>query len=144
MLQKCSLLILAITISLASRSQTTVGGQTAAHQVVMQLSSNDTLVWRGLMNNLRNLKAGWGDSVQIEVVAHGPGVELLMSAKTTQLEKIRQFKSMGIQFVVCENTLRERNIPKESIIPESGFVKMGVGEIILKQEKGWTYIKTGF
>lgn len=144
MLQKCSLLILTIMISIASRSQQTAAGPTAAHQVVMQLSSNDTLVWRGLMNNLRNLKAGWGDSVQIEVVAHGPGVEMLMSAKTTQLEKIRQFKSMGIQFVACENTLRERNIPKESIIPESGFVKMGVGEIILKQEKGWTYIKTGF
>ena len=58
------------------------------------------------MNNLKNLKAGWGDSVEIEVVAHGPGVEMLMSGKTTQLEKIRQFKSMGIQFVVCENTLR--------------------------------------
>lgn len=144
MLQKCSLLILAITIGIASWSQTLSNSQPGAHKVVMQLSSNDTLVWKGLMNNLKNMKAGWGDSVEIEVVAHGPGVEMLMSAKTTQLEKIRQFKAMGIGFVVCENTLRERNIPKESIIPESGFVKMGVGEIIMKQEKGWSYIKTGF
>lgn len=144
MFQKCTLLVLVLTIGTWSWSQNPVSSQPAIHQVVMQLSSNDTLVWKGLMNNLRNLKAGWGDSVQIEVVAHGPGVEMLMAAKTTQLEKIRQFKSMGIQFVVCENTLRERNIPKESIIPESGFVKMGVGEIIMKQEKGWTYIKTGF
>lgn len=144
MFQKCTLLVLVLTIGTWSWSQNPSDSKPVIHQVVMQLSSNDTLVWKGLMNNLRNLKAGWGDSVQIEVVAHGPGVEMLMTAKTTQLEKIRQFKSMGIQFVVCENTLRERNIPKESIIPESGFVKMGVGEIIMKQEKGWTYIKTGF
>ena len=138
MRQRLSLLTLSIIISISSWSQSLGNSQPGAHKVVMQLSSNDTLVWKGLMNNLKNLKAGWGDSVEIEVV------EMLMSGKTTQLEKIRQFKSMGIQFVVCENTLRERNIPKESIIPESGFVKMGVGEIILKQEKGWTYIKTGF
>ena len=144
MRQRLSLLTLSIIISISSWSQSLGNSQPGAHKVVMQLSSNDTLVWKGLLNNLKNLKAGWGDSVEIEVVAHGPGVEMLMAAKTTQLEKIRQFKAMGIQFVACENTLRERNIPKESIIPESGYVKMGVGEIILKQEKGWTYIKTGF
>lgn len=144
MRQKLFLLILSGIIGISSWSQNLGTSQPSAHKVVMQLSSNDTLVWRGLMNNLKNLKAGWGDSVEIEVVAHGPGVEMLIAAKTTQLEKIRHFKSLGIQFVACENTIRERNIPKESIIPESGFVKMGVGEIILKQEKGWTYIKTGF
>lgn len=125
-------------------AQTTVGSTTVQHQVVLQLSSNDTLVWKGLMNNIKNLKNGWGDSVSIEVVAHGPGIEFLMLGKTTQQEKIAYFKSKGVVFVGCENTLTERKISKESIIPEAGFVKMGVGEIILKQEQGWSYIKVGF
>ena len=67
-----------------------------------------------------------------------------MAGKTTQLENIRKFKSMGIDFVGCENTLREKKISKSEIIPEAGFVKMGIGEIILRQEEGWTYIKSGF
>jgi intracellular sulfur oxidation DsrE/DsrF family protein len=46
--------------------------------------------------------------------------------------------------VACENTLIERKIPKENIIPLAGFVKMAVAEIILKQEQGWSYIKAGF
>jgi intracellular sulfur oxidation DsrE/DsrF family protein len=117
---------------------------TAQHRVVMQLSSNDTLVWKGLMNNIKNLKNGWGDSVLIEVVAHGPGIEFLVTGKTTQQERIGYFKSKGVVFVGCENTLTEKKIPKENIIPEAGFVKMGVGEIILKQEQGWSYIKVGF
>ncbi|MEQ1677502.1 MAG: DsrE family protein [Chitinophagaceae bacterium] len=125
-------------------AQTTAGSTTVQHRVVLQLSSSDTLVWKGLMNNIKNLKNGWGDSVSIEVVAHGPGIEFLMLGKTTQQEKIAYFKSKGVVFVGCENTLTERKISKESIIPEAGFVKMGVGEIILKQEQGWSYIKVGF
>ncbi len=122
----------------------TKNAQAVKHRVVIQLSSNDTLAWKGLMNNLKNLKAGWGDSVQVKVVAHGNGIQLLMAGKTTQLENIRKFKSMGIDFVGCENTLREKKISKSEIIPEAGFVKMGIGEIILRQEEGWSYIKSGF
>lgn len=114
------------------------------HRIVMQVSSNDTLVWKGLMNNLKNLKAGWGDSVQIEVVTHGSGIEMLMTAKTTQQKKIAEFKAMGVVFVGCENTLKEKNIPREALITEAGTVKMGVGEIVMKQEQGWSYIKAGF
>lgn len=114
------------------------------HRIVMQLSSSDTLVWKGLMNNLKHLKAGWGDSVQIEVVAHGPGIEMLMNNKTTQQEKIASFTKAGIVFMACENTMKEKNIAKENIIPESIFVAMGIGEIVRKQEQGWSYIKVGF
>lgn len=114
------------------------------HFVVIQLTSNDTLVWKGLMNNLKNLKAGWGDNVQIEVVAHSAGIEMLMTSKTTQQQKIAEFKNMGIVFVGCENTMKERKIAKDAIIAEAGFVPMGVGEIIMKQEQGWSYLKVGF
>jgi intracellular sulfur oxidation DsrE/DsrF family protein len=114
------------------------------HRIVMQLSSNDTLVWKGLMNNLKHLKAGWGDSVIIEIVAHGPGLDFLTKGKTTQQEKIAHFKQMGVIFIACENTMMERKIPKESIITEAVFVRMGIGEIVRKQEQGWSYIKAGF
>ncbi len=119
-------------------------GTVSQHRIVMQLSSNDTLVWKGLMNNLKHLKAGWGDSVVIEVVAHGPGLDFLTKGKTTQQEKISHFKQMGITFIACENTMMERKIPKETIIAEATFVKMGIGEIVRKQEQGWSYIKAGF
>ena len=114
------------------------------HRVVIQFSSPDTLAWVGLMKNIEHLKTGWGDSVQVEVVVHGPGIDLLVTAKTTQQKNIAAFKKMGVVFVACENTLRGRNIPKDAIIPEAGFVPMGVGELILKQEQGWSYLKGGF
>lgn len=139
-------IILAIFISLLTFqgwSQNS-NGPVLQHRIVMQLSSNDTLVWKGLMNNLKHLKAGWGDSVIIEVVAHGPGLDFLTKGKTTQQERIIHFKQIGITFIACENTMMERKIPKESIIAEAIFVRMGIGEIVRKQEQGWSYIKAGF
>jgi intracellular sulfur oxidation DsrE/DsrF family protein len=137
------LLLLAFAaIGPAAHSQNAANRPT--HRIVMQLTSNDTLAWKGLMNNLRHLKEGWGDNVTIEVVAHGPGIELLMAAKTTQREAIGRHKAAGIQFFACENTLKEKKIPKEAIISEAGFVPMGIGHIVERQEQGWSYIKSGF
>ncbi len=132
-------LILVAAISILAAT-----GLSAQHRIIMQLSSNDTLVWKGLVNNLKHLKAGWADSVVIEVVAHGPGIDFLVKGKTTQQEKIRHFKDMGIRFIACENTKTERKVARESIIAEAGFVKMGIGEIVRKQEEGWSYIKAGY
>lgn len=128
----------------SSAKQTNYTSKVTKHKVIMQLSSNDTLVWKGLMNNLKHLKAGWGDSLIIEIVAHGPGIEMLMHHKTTQHQNILKFVEQGIVFMACENTMKEKNISKEQIIPEAQYVKMGLGEIILKQEQGWSYIKAGF
>lgn len=141
--KKIILAVVTLLLALQGWSQNTTV-TASQHRIVMQLSSNDTLVWKGLMNNLKHLKAGWGDSVVIEVVAHGPGLDFLTKGKTTQQEKITHFKQMGITFIACENTMMERKIPKESIIAEAAFVRMGIGEIVRKQEQGWSYIKAGF
>ena len=132
------------TLFVAQLQAQNISATTSQHRIIMQLSSNDTLVWKGLINNLKHLKAGWGDSLIIEVVAHGPGIDFLTKGKTTQQEKIAHFKKMGIEFMACENTMIERKVPKESIISEAGFVRMGIGEIVRKQEQGWSYIKIGF
>jgi intracellular sulfur oxidation DsrE/DsrF family protein len=113
------------------------------HRIVMQLTSGDTTSYNGLMKQLRNLTTGWGDSVQIEVVCHGPGLNLLLTAKTQHSEKIYAFQKQGIRFVACENTLRERNIRKEEVLPGMDYVPMGIAEIVIKQEQGWSYIKAG-
>lgn len=143
MYKKYSFVIAIMLFTAQIQAQINPAGS-SKHRIIMQLSSNDTLVWKGLMNNLKHLKAGWSDSVVIEVVAHGPGLDFLTKGKTTQQEKITYFKNMGIEFIACENTIAERKIARETIISEAGFVKMGIGEIVRKQEQGWSYIKIGF
>ena len=114
------------------------------HRVVIQFSTADTLEHKGLMNNLKHLKEGWGDSVEVEVVVHGPGIDLLTKGKTTQQDAIQKMMKKQVKFVLCQNTMKQRNVTKEQILPGVDFVPMAIGEIILKQEQGWSYIKGGF
>jgi len=116
----------------------------AKHRIVMQLTSPDTVVYTGLLKQIKNLLEGYGASVEIEVVCHGPGINLLHADKSTFADKLQQFTDKGIRFIACENTMKEKNIPKEKILPMASFVLMGIGEIIEKQEQGWSYIKAGF
>ena len=127
----------------AQATKSEVKKEAANHKVVVQLSTNDVAQWNFLMNNLKFLKAAWGEQVAIEVVAYGPGVDMLMT-NSVQKEKIADFKKQGVNFVVCENTMKVRSIAKEDIIHEAGFVPSGVGELVLKQEQGWSYFKAGY
>lgn len=113
------------------------------HRIIMQLTSNDINVHKGLTKQLNNLKNGWGDSVEIEVVCHGPGIDFITTEKSGFKEEINQLLKRGIVFVACENTMREKQIPKELIMKGMQFVQMGIGEIVVKQEQGWSYIKAG-
>ncbi|MBK9338550.1 MAG: DsrE family protein [Lewinellaceae bacterium] len=52
-------------------------------------------------------------------------------------------KARGVDFVGCENTLRERKINRAELMPEVRTVPAGIIEIVKKQRKKWAYIKAG-
>lgn len=113
------------------------------HKIVFQLTTSDTLAHKALMKQLVNIKTVAPDT-KIEVVCHGPGLDLLLSNKTVVHEKIKTAKEKGVEFIACEFSLKERKLDKSTIISEAGFVPAGIIEIVIKQEQGWTYIKSGF
>jgi uncharacterized protein len=114
----------------------------AEHKIVFQLTSGDTTVHKMLVRQLGNVLVAAPNS-KVEVVCHGPGIAMLTSLTTIVHPKIIDLKKKGIEFVVCENTLAERKVSKTEIIPEAGFVKAGIIEIVKKQEEGWSYIRAG-
>jgi len=115
----------------------------SVHKIVFQLTTNDTMAHKSLMKQLSNITSV-APTTKIEVVCHGPGLDMLVTGKTIVQEKIKQLKAIGVDFVACEFSIKERNVPIEKIISEAGFVKAGIIEIVTKQEQGWSYIKSGF
>lgn len=113
------------------------------HRIVMQLSSGDTLVHKNLMKQLRNMKEA-APTLQLEVVCHGPGMDMLMSDRSIVQEKVKEFTGKGIVFLACENTITERKLDRTKVLPEAGYVKAGIIHIVERQEEGWSYIKAGF
>jgi intracellular sulfur oxidation DsrE/DsrF family protein len=114
--------------------------QTYKHHVVIQLTSNDTLVHKAIIKQIKNVLDGM-DSVQIEVVCHSNGISLLLNGKTKFASDIQALKDKGVIFDACKNTMRERNLKPEDIVPMATFVPSGMIEVIKKQEAGWSYIK---
>ena len=138
------LFALLIGSALSSNAQGIVGStEPRQHRIVMQLVSGDTLVHKGLMRQLRNMLEA-APTMQLEVVCHGPGMDLLMSDRSIVGSKVTEFSGKGIVFLACENTISERKLDRAKVIPEAGYVKAGIIHIVERQEEGWSYIKAGF
>jgi intracellular sulfur oxidation DsrE/DsrF family protein len=115
------------------------------HKIVFQFTNaNDTLQQKAFVKQLENITAHWPNA-KYEVVVYNQGVELVMKNNTKYQARLQTLKSKGVNFVVCENTLKNRKISKDAF-PEIlvGFVPAGIAEIVEKQEEGWSYIRGGF
>lgn len=115
-----------------------------AHRVVFQMTSAEIAEQKGLLNNIDNLIKLWKDDVTIHVVIHGPGIALVLAEKTTFKADLTRLIDAGVVFKVCENTLKQKGIDKKAILSNMQFVPSGIAEIILRQEQGWSYIKSNF
>lgn len=114
------------------------------HKIVFQFTNaNDTLQQKAFANQLKNLTDHW-PKAKYEVVIYNMGLEFVMPTKSKHIAAIKALHSKGVRFVVCENTMKNRKITKEQLIPEVEYVPAGIAEIVEKQEQGWSYIKGGF
>ena len=135
------LFLLALPLGAVAQTETQVVTNKKL-KVVFQLTTADTLSQKALIKQLNNfLKAA--PNAQLEVVCHNNGITFLQSNVTKQAEGIKALAARGVDFVACENTLRERKIDKKDLLTEIRYVPAGVVEIVLKQDKGWAYIKAG-
>lgn len=112
------------------------------HKIVFQLSNGDPEVHKGLTRQLGHILEA-APTTKIEIVCHGPGLDILVDNKTVVREKISEFTDKGVKFLACENTMKQKNIERSSILSEAGYVAAGIIYIIERQEQGWSYIKAG-
>jgi intracellular sulfur oxidation DsrE/DsrF family protein len=100
---------------------------------------------RGLQFIRNHLEAD--PAAQIVVVTHAAGVDFLMKgAKTARGNEYRSMiedlELQGVQFRVCEITLRERGLRRDQFLPEARFVPSGVAEVArLQHREGYAYLK---
>ena len=130
----------------SSRQQTRA---TKQHRVVIQVSENDPRIMNLALNNAENLRSFYeqaGETVQIEIVAYGPGLNLVRSDTSPVKDRIAALvgRPQPVTFSGCDNTLgrQSKQEGKEiSLLPEARLVPTGIGRIVQLQEQGWTYIR---
>ena len=112
------------------------------HKVVVQLTNNDTLVQKSMIRQLNNILNAF-EKIKIEVVVHGPGIELLLN-KSPLKNNVALLNQKGVAFLACQNTLNEKKIDRSELLPLCTVVPSGIAHIIVRQSEGWSYIKAGF
>ncbi|MDA9446122.1 MULTISPECIES: DsrE family protein [Bradyrhizobium] len=116
----------------------------AEHRIVLQLSDGDAkkqALVLSVANNL--LKAYDPDKIAIEVVAFGPGVDLLLSGSERR-KQVESLIAQGVRFDICLNTVDtiERETGKRpEFIPAATPVQVGVGQILFLAENGYTVVR---
>ncbi|MEE7449747.1 hypothetical protein MRF4_19085 [Methylobacterium radiotolerans] len=101
--------------------------------------------FKRLLGNLRNHVEAVGKAhVEIRVVSLGDGVAPFQSAASDEelAGRIDALKAMGVRFLVCANTLRERKIDRAALhgVSEDDVVPSGVAELARLQGLGFVYI----
>jgi intracellular sulfur oxidation DsrE/DsrF family protein len=114
------------------------------HHVALQLSDGEPARQSLVLSVAFNILKSFGpDKVAIEVVAFGPGIELL-SEDNPNAPLIRSLVTQGVQFDACVNTIQtiERKSGKPfPLNPAARRVEAGVPQLILLSEHGYTVIR---
>jgi len=115
----------------------------ADHHLVLQLSDrapDKQALVLSVANNL--LKAYGPDKIAIEVVAFGPGIDLLR-AESRNRARVDSLIAQGVKFDICMNTVDtlEREGKHVDINPKAVKVQVGVEQIMMLTEKGYTLVR---
>ncbi|MBW8328549.1 MAG: DsrE family protein [Thiobacillus sp.] len=110
-------------------------------KMVIQVSESDPATWNLALNNAKNIQKDVGrDNVDLEIVAYGPGINML-KAESEVANRVNEAIDSGVQVMACENTMRNQKLDKEDMNAKVTYVSSGVVEIMRRQQQGYTYLR---
>jgi intracellular sulfur oxidation DsrE/DsrF family protein len=137
-------------LGVAALSSAGVAGE-KPHRVTIQVDQNDPDVMNLALNNASNVIDYYrnkGEDVQVEVVAYGPGLNMLRDDTSPVKDRIKQLTELAfpssIRFSACNVTkqgMEKRERHAITLVPQASLVPSGVVRLMELQEQGWNYVK---
>ena len=125
------------------------GVDKTAHRLILQVNTNEPAVMNLALNNAANAEQHYksiGEKIQIEIVAFGPGLNMLRDDTSPVKDRIRSLAetSRSISFSACDNTRANMSRAEQKEIPlisQAMVVSCGVVRVMELQELGWSYVR---
>jgi uncharacterized protein len=146
--------LLAVVVALAAGVMLATPGHAAdkkSHRIAVQIDQSDPAMMNLVLNNVSNVLSYYhskGEQAQVEVVAYGPGLNMLRADKSPVKDRLKRIKEGSfpskVQFSACHNTMMGMEKKEGHPIPivsEATVVPSGVVRLNELQEQGWTYIR---
>lgn len=120
------------------------------HKVAIHVDENDPKVMNMALNNVQNVVKYYesqGDTVIVELVAYGPGLNMLVEGKSPVADRISAMSLAledNLTFAACGNTHRKMSEKAGKEVPlleEANIVPSGVVRLIELQENGFAYVR---
>ena len=116
----------------------------AEHKIVLQLSESDPKKQALVLSVANNLLRAYDpDKIAVEVVAFGPGIDLLLSGSERR-KQVESLIAQGVRFDICLNpvdTIERETGKRPEFIPAATPVQVGVGQILFLAENGYVVVR---
>lgn len=126
-------------------------GPDEPYQVIFQINENDKAKMNLLLNNVSNVVKHFnevGQEVKIEVIAYGPGLNMLRDDTSPVKKRVESFSQNyeNVHFAACGNTIKKmtKKEGKKPALMNTGTIAVvpsGVIQILKRQDEGWHYIR---
>ena len=114
------------------------------HRLTLQLSEPGESKQSQVLNAANNVLKVYGpDKVAIDIVAFGPGIDLLREGNPNA-ERVHSLVAQGVRFDVCMNTVTtiERETGKPCPLnPQARRVEAGIARIMTLAEHGYVTVR---
>ena len=114
--------------------------QTEALGVVVHVDEGGTEKHTSVLQNVANLLDEMGAGLQVEVVAHGPGIDVCLR-DSPAAGALSGLIARGVIVAACENTLRHRGLQQDQLTDGVTAVPAGIAELVRRQQSGWAYVR---
>lgn len=138
---KAILATVAIFFMMLASPPMSLAADETANKVVIQVSDNDPAKWNLALNNAKNIQEELGKAnVKIEIVAYGPGINMLKFDSQVG-NRLAEATNSGVFIAACANTMKAQKLAPEDMHPAAKIVPAGVVEIIKREREGYAYIR---
>jgi intracellular sulfur oxidation DsrE/DsrF family protein len=115
------------------------------HHIVYQLNKADTKYISHILFSVGEMLRKYGDDVEIVVAVFAEGIHLLGRHPRRAIphnlqQKAASLAAYGVAFHACGNTMKSLRWTEKDLFDFAKVVPIGVEDIMLLQEKGFSYI----
>jgi len=122
-----------------------------SHRIAVQVDKSDPATMNLALNNVTNIIEYYrskNETVQVDVVAYGPGLNMYRDDKSPVKDRLKQISELAfpseVKFSACNNTkhaMEKKEGHPITIVPQASLVPSGVVHLSELEEQGWSYIR---
>ena len=109
--------------------------------IIMQVSDADPVHYQAVLDISNNLTKGYGqEMIDIEIIAFGAGVPMLLAKDNKFSNRIASLQEHGVRFYICGNTLdtmERKSHKRPEMVQGVEVVQIGVKFLIDEIKRGY-------